>query len=498
MIPVLSVEDMRRSDATAIAEGTPARELMFQAGQAFFRAFPWKGPVAVVCGKGNNAGDGYVLASLLSDAGIACELFLENEQFSPEGQYWFGQCQEREIPVRFWRDVTSFSSYACIADCLFGTGFHGSVQGESARIIQLINESGASVVSADINSGLDGDSGLAETAVSSDLTVSFGFFQPGHFLNQAKDLMREKINCDIGIRPTGKDAWLLEAADVAACFPPRRHFSNKGTYGTVALIGGSLPYPGAIRLAEMANAAMRSGAGIVRCAVPGTLWASLMPLVLESTLFPLTDRDGQMIFDPEEWQQLIRNVRVAAFGMGIGQSASVREALAFLLSRMSGTLIIDADGLNVLASLLSESPEALRQASCRVVLTPHPGEFSRLCGLPIPEVQAKSIPLAKSFAARHGVIVLLKGPTTLVTDGDETLLVDRGCPGMATGGSGDVLSGILSAVCATGAPLLQAVAAGAWINGAAGETAQRSVGAISMTAGDTVRALPEVLRSLGG
>ena len=201
MIRILDVASMRESDAATIAAGTPGRELMARAGKAIFEAGDWKPPVAVVCGKGNNAGDGYVLAKRMAEAGMDCTLFLQEESFSADGGFWFAQCREAGIPVRMWRDTETLAGFGSVADCIFGTGFRGSVTGEAARMIDLINGSGAYVVSADINSGLNGDNGLAEKAVRSDLTVSVGFYQPGHFLNQAMDLMGRKVNCDIGIAP---------------------------------------------------------------------------------------------------------------------------------------------------------------------------------------------------------------------------------------------------------------------------------------------------------
>ena len=239
MTEILTVAEMRESDAAAIAAGTPGRELMYRAGKGIFRAGEWKPPVGVVCGTGNNAGDGYVLAVLLKEAGIPCEILLQEERFTPDGKYWFDRCGEAGIPVRKWTEIRSLSGYGSIADCVFGTGFHGEVSGEAERIIRLINESGAYVVSADINSGLNGDSGMAEAAVYSDLTVSIGSWKPGHFLNMAKDRMKRKVNVDIGIPPQGHGIRLTEAADAAALFPPRKHFSHKGVYGYIALIGGS-------------------------------------------------------------------------------------------------------------------------------------------------------------------------------------------------------------------------------------------------------------------
>ncbi len=495
---ILDVASMRSSDEAAIAAGTPGRVLMGRAGEAIFRAAEWRAPAAVVCGKGNNGGDGCALAVCMADAGIPCTLILPGGPLSPDAEAWREECRRRSVPEQSWAETESLAGFESVADCIFGTGFRGKAEGEAARMIRLINGSGAFVVSADINSGLNGDSGLAETAVRSDLTVSVGWFQPGHFLNRAMDLMGRKVNREIGIPPLGPDRRLMEAEDAAELFPPRAHFANKGTYGYIGLIGGSLRYSGAIRLASAANAAMRAGAGVVRAGVPGSLCGALIPLMLESTLFPLSDGEEGLQFRREEWEEMIRGLRVIALGMGMGNGDAVREGLAFLTEAYSGTLIIDADGLNALAGMLREKPDMLKRAACRILLTPHPGEFSRLTGAGIPEIQRDGLRLAERFAREHGVTVLLKGPATIVTDGTETWLTDRGCPGMATAGSGDVLSGILAAACAGQAPLPRAAAAGAWIAGRAGEMAGARMGDISMTAGDTVQAIPEAVRELRG
>ena len=497
MKDVVSVQNMRKSDAACIASGVPGEELMRRAGEGIFRAVGeagWKAPVAIVCGKGNNAGDGYVVALLLREAGIPCDLLLQERTFSADGGIWFRRCEAAGIPVRLWEETEDLSPWGTVLDCVFGTGFHGPVTGPAARMIRLINRSGAFVISADINSGLNGDSGLAELAVQSDLTVSVGSWKTGHFLNMAKDLMRAKVNCDIGIPPVDRVYHLAEAEDIRPLFQPRKNQSNKGTWGYLALVGGSLPYSGAIRLAEMASAAMRSGAGVVRIGCPRSLCPLLVPSILESTLFPLSDNGESVLFRPEEFRELIRGIRVLAFGMGVTHTEETRKALAWLLENHAGILILDADGLNALAAL---GPERLRTAAGPVILTPHPGEFARLTGRSIPEVLASSIPLAEEFAAAHGVILLLKGTSTVITDGQDTRIVDRGCAGMGTAGSGDVLSGILAALCAARPEdLLNAVTAAAWVNGRAGEIAQARMGDLSMIASDTVQALPEVIREI--
>ncbi|MBQ3708902.1 MAG: NAD(P)H-hydrate dehydratase [Clostridia bacterium] len=498
MIPVLSVALMRASDAHTIESGTPSRELMRRAGEGIVEAVEeaggWHSPVAVVCGSGNNAGDGYVIAARLARRRIPCIVYLLSDRCSEDGAYFAEQAREEGVLFVPWEEGGSLADYGTVVDCIFGTGFRGAVKGAAADAIRAINESGAFVVSADINSGLNGDTGMADCCVVSDLTAAIGGYKPGHFLGMAKDVIRQKISLDIGIAPKEKPYFLFGAADAARAFPKRKNFSNKSTYGYVALIGGSAQYTGAIRLAALANAAMRSGAGVVKVAAPASICPLIAPSILEATLFPLPDADGQTVFDEDAVRTLLRGTRTAAFGMGIGGGRGAEEMLVWLLAHYEGTLVIDADGLNALSRM---GPSMLDEKTCRVILTPHNMEFARLLGRDsAADVIADPIPLAKAFAAAHGVTVLLKGSTTVVTDGDDVLLVDRGCPGMATAGSGDVLSGILAAICGAGADPLTAAAAGAWVNGRAGELAEAEYGAVSMIAGDTVSKLPAVIRSL--
>lgn len=493
MIRILSVENMRKSDAAAIAAGTPGRELMFRAGQRIFESVAWKPPVGILCGSGNNAGDGYVIAKLLRDAGIACDLILLSEKFSEDGAYYYNLCREAGIPSLLWDPALDLTKYKTIADCLFGTGFHGEVRSPAREAIEAVNQSGAYVVAVDINSGLNGDSGMAELCVRSDLTVSVGDFQPGHFLNMAKDVMKEKINCDIGIEPVDRTVSLVEAADLAGLFRPRKNFSNKGTYGYTALIGGSKRYSGAIRLAGMANAAMRAGAGVVKLAVPDVLFSVVAPAVLESTVFPLSDNGEEMIFSEKELAELTANVKTAAFGMGIGTGEGTAEALEWLLTHFTGRLIVDADGLTFLSRM---DREKILNAACTLILTPHLKEFSRLTGLSVTEIQHSPLPAAEAYAKETGTILLLKGPATIITDGETTCLTDTGCAGMATAGSGDVLSGILAAILGYAPDPLLGTAAAAWINGKAGELAQQKYGSVSMVAGDTVASIAEAIRGV--
>ncbi len=482
MIPVLSVDNMKRSDAAAV-EKVSAERLMSAAGKAVFDALDWREPVAVVCGPGNNGGDGFVIALEMLERGMNCALFLTSERLSPAASKFYAKCAERGLKGVFVGPETDLRGYATVVDCVFGTGFRGTPEGVYAEAVEKINSSGARVVSVDINSGLNGDSGLAELCVRSDVTVSIGSFKPGHFLNMASDVMADRINCDIGIEPAERPYYLLEARDLAPLFPARKHYSHKGTYGYTALIGGSLRYSGAIRLAALSNAAMRAGAGVVFAAVPRSIAPIVAGAVLESTVYPLSDSDGSVEFDPEEMSFLADRCGTVACGMGMGGGKGTDLTVSWLLANYKGTLILDADGLNALARMPSG---ALRQAVCkRVVLTPHVGEFARLLGTTAEEVQERPIEHARAYAAEQNCIVLLKGPATVITDGSTVYLTDRGCPGMATGGSGDVLSSICAAVCGYAEDALLGAAGAAYINGLAGELAEAASNPVSMTAGDT-------------
>lgn len=205
-IRAVSVEVMRESDAWTIANKIPSKELMRRAGEGIFRSVQWKSPVAVVCGSGNNAGDGYVVADLLRSENIEVTIILLGEKFSGDGKYYFDICKEHGVPVRkFDGDL---SGYAVILDCILGTGFQGEPRGTAKEAIEAINASGAYIVSADINSGLNGDTGLGTVYVRSDLTVSIGDFKLGHFRGLADQAMKEKVNVDIGIEIQGEVTWI--------------------------------------------------------------------------------------------------------------------------------------------------------------------------------------------------------------------------------------------------------------------------------------------------
>lgn len=486
MIRVTSVENMRLSDTRTVETKTPSKELMYQAGKGIFESVKWQGKTLIACGTGNNAGDGYVVATLLKEQGKDVELLLVEERFSPDGKYYFDKAKDAGVSHSLYRGQ-DLAGYDCVLDCIFGTGFKGTATGVAREVIERINASGAYVVSCDINSGLNGDSGMAELCVKSDLTVSIGDYKTGHFLNMAKDEIGNLINVDIGIDLIGAPYHLVEDDDARAFFDKRRNFSNKGTYGYITLLGGCTEYAGAIKLANMAGSAMRSGAGVVKLAVPRGIVGSVSPYLLESTLYPLSECDGAVSFVKEEIDGALGGSKAAGVGMGWGQRGDNVQILEHVLKNYNIPLVIDADGLNTLSKM---DLDLVKNSACSVIVTPHPKELERLSGVSVQDILNDPVGTARDFAKKAGCVVLLKGPTTVITDGESVLLSSTGCPGMATAGSGDVLSGIITALCAShpNEPLMCA-AVGAYINGKAGEIAEEQFGEISMLASDTARAI---------
>ena len=493
MKKVLSVAAMRQADADTIAAGTPGTVLMARAAKGIFDAWPWQGPAAIVCGSGNNAGDGYALALLLAEASIPCRLLRLGDRFSPDGRYYYERCLAAGIPDEVITEETDLSSCREIVDCMFGTGFHGSPTGLSRTVIEKINASPARVIAADIPSGLSGLSGMGECCVRADLTVSIGWPQPGHYLNMAKDKVGRLVNADIGIPAPPSYFRLAEAGDFRELLAPRKHYSNKGDYGYAALMGGCRQYTGAAKLASLSMAALRAGCGVGMLAVPESIGDAVAPYLLECTLVPLPEKEGFMAFDPPALDALLGKARVLALGMGWGMGPDNPAILDYVLRHFAGPLVLDADGLNTLAKM---DRALLPETKAKLILTPHLREFTRLSGLTKEEVLADPIGAAEAYARDTGAIVLLKGPTTLVTDGAETWLTDAGCPGMAAGGSGDVLTGVLAGLLGWALPTVKTVCFGAYLAGKAGEAAQTEMGDISMTAGDTASKIPQVLKAL--
>lgn len=479
-------------DKKAIEGGRPEIELMMEAAKACFSSISWSEKVLIATGKGNNGGDGFAIALLLKQEGKDVHLLLGEMPVTDAAKYYFEECKKNSIPYSLYNNEESFD-YPDIVDCLFGIGFRGKAKEPYSSIIKAINNSRSRVISVDANSGLDLSNGLAEDAVRSDITLSISALKPGYFLSKGKDYVGEIVELPL-LSPVGEPYYLLEENDVKSLFLPRKNFSNKGNYGYVGILGGSSLYPGAVKLAFMGQEALYAGCGVSKVLVPSSIKDKLYPYVLETTIVPLKDEDGFMVFDEESLKKEIASLKSLSVGMGWGQGKDNEKILSYLITHYEGRLLIDADGLNTLAKL---DQNILLDRKGSVILTPHIKEFSRLSGYSVDEIFASPIALAKEYAKKYKVTLLLKGPTTIITDGDVVYLTSTGSPGMATAGSGDVLSGLSAGLLGYSKEddaFTMAVAS--YINGLGGEMAEDEFTSVSMTSSDTARNIKKVISSL--
>ena len=486
MKKVISKQVMKNSDEYTIKHKSSELELMDNAAKAVLESYQFKGKVLIVAGTGNNAGDGYALALHLYNKHIDVNILLTEEKFSNSGKYYFDICKNKKIEIFTYNSNFNFHNYDILVDAIYGTGFHGVVSNETSEIIEKMNKSNKPIISIDINSGLDSDNGLAQTCIHSTLTVSIGELKPGHLLNMAKDNIDKLVNKNIGIDIVGETYYLLEKNDFKNFIPLRKHYSNKGSYGLVGILGGSIKYSGSVKLASMSFSSLTSGAGVVRIIVPSSIASSLINYTLEQTIFPINDKNGEMIFDKNKIDESLKKVNALLIGIGWDQNENNEKILNYILNNYNIPIVIDADGLNILSKT--------QNIKSNLILTPHPKEFSRLTGISTEEILNNPINIAKEFAKKHNIILLLKGTTTIVTNGKEVYLIDKGCPGMAKAGSGDVLSGILIGLLGYIKPDIKTVAFAAYINGLAGEMAENHKSSITMLAHDTVSYLDQALK----
>lgn len=286
---------------------------------------------------------------------------------------------------------------------------------------------------------------------------------------------------------------ILKKKDIKNIFPKRDENSNKGDFGYVGIMGGSIEYSGAVKLANLSLASLTSGAGVVRVIIPKEIVNGVMPYLLEQTLFTIESIDGHMIFDKEKIDKSLEKLKALAIGMGWGEGKDNKKILTYILENYEIPVIIDADGLNTLAKM---DKEILNKTKCKVILTPHLKEFQRISGYDLEEIKKRPEELAVEFTKKYNVILLLKGHKTIVTNGKEGYVVEKGCPGMATAGSGDVLSGILVGILGYNNPSVLSVAAGAYLAGLAGEIAQNKLNDISMKASDTIANISEAINEI--
>ena len=491
MIPVLDSAAMREADRVTIDElGVPGLVLMESAAAAVAdvvaERFPAAGRVVVACGPGNNGGDGLAMARLLRCRGfdVAVGMLVARRALKGDAASQLELARRFGVPVSDCsRDGTArlaglLAGADVVVDALFGTGLDRPLTGRWAEAVDLVNRAGRPVVAVDIPSGLFGSSaGVAGPSVRADVTVTFAAPKVAHVLPPACWRCGEVAVAAIGIPSWVVDGHaslgFVEAEDVAGWLPRRGPDAYKGTFGHLLVVAGREGRAGAAALA--ARAAVRLGAGLVTVATTGAAGAAVQALVPEAMVDVLPTSDGGEVAGGGIEGSLAKATALAV-GPGLGTGEGPRRLLGAILDAWRGPLLLDADALTLLAGRLG----VLRSRAATPVLTPHPGELARLLGVPTAEVTADRLGAARRAADAGGAVVLAKGARTVIVGGGGVALVNpTGTAGLASGGAGDVLSGVVGALLAQGVPAREAAAAGAFLHGRAAEiAAERFPGAV--------------------
>jgi hydroxyethylthiazole kinase-like uncharacterized protein yjeF len=515
MIRVATASEMRDLDGRAVAEcGIPSLLLMENAGAETVRelldAFPEaaRSRVLVLCGRGNNGGDGFVIARRLLGRGVSVRTILlaRREEIRGDARVNLDILEKMgATPVEVGGDGglstvrDAIGSADLVVDALLGTGAQGPARGLTADAIDCLNRSGRPVVSVDIPSGVGADGAeVPGPAVRAALTVTFVLPKRSLVLYPAAAHADAVRVVDIGIpRQLWADAPLclgvLEPADIAPAFPARPAAAHKGTFGHVLVIAGSAGKTGAAALAALG--ALRAGAGLVTLAVPASLHDILETKLTETMTVAVPETEARTVAREalNAILDLAQGKDAVAIGPGLGTHPSTQAVIRELVTRLPMPLVVDADGINALAG----ADDCLRRAAGVRVLTPHPGECSRLVGLPADAVLRERIPLVQRTADDLRATVVLKMARTLVGHpAGGVAIVPTGNPGMATGGSGDVLTGVIAGTIARGVEPLLAARAGAYVHGLAGDLAAEQLGQEAMIAGDLLERLPEAIRRI--
>lgn len=513
---LLDAAAMRELDRRAIKElGIPGPVLMENAGRGaadlvcsrWGGLFP--GPVTVLAGKGNNGGDGFVIARHLRNRGwlVQTVALAAEETFSGDAALNLAVLRRSGAPLHFAADAVAlaatlprFSGSRLLVDALFGTGLSSEVLGHYAAAIDWINAAGVPVLAIDIPSGVDASSGrILGRAVRADMTATFACAKPGQVLYPGAECTGELTVVDIGIPTTlvaehaGERLCFVDTASAAELLPPRPAQGHKGTFGHLLVVAGSSGKAGAAALT--AEAGVRSGTGLVTVAAPATVQATLAVKLTEAMTEALPEQSGAL--DATSWERLAElwpGKDALALGPGLGQTPPTMALVRRLLRTCPVPLVIDADGLNAIAGDLAALAECPGPPP---VLTPHPGEMARLAALSIADIEADRLGIARDFAMRHRVVLVLKGARTVVADPAGHVSINgSGNPGLASGGMGDVLTGLIGGLLAQGMSPANAALLGVHLHGLAADRLAATLGTAGLSARDVIRELPAARQQL--
>ena len=509
---LLTSSQMRNIDKITIEErGISGLTLMERAGvavanQVVKRYAP--SCVAVFIGKGNNGGDGSVVARILSEKGVDAVVFVVADPSSIQGdaKTKYERIPEYILKINLYNEPSTvdslpekLASCSCVVDGLLGTGIEGEVQSLYKTVIDAINMSHKPVIAIDIPSGLQSDTGNWEGAcIKADLTITMGAPKIGLYINDAYKVTGEIFIADIGFP---KDLFdnpelktnLTTHSFVSSLFPKRDRASHKGNYGHLFVISGSRGFTGASTL--VAEAALRTGAGLVTLGIPKSLNSILEVKLTEAMTLPLYETTEQTLSSSsfKEIRDFAEKSKAIAIGPGLSTHSDTAKLVRKVLLEIDKPMVVDADGIN---SLDLKTLSQLSSKKSFTILTPHPKELSRLIKKDIKDIQADRIKTATEIAVNYKLYLVLKGFRTVVSAPDGTVFInDTGNPGMAKGGSGDVLTGIIGSLLAQGFTPFHSAICGVYIHGLAGDYASKELTEAAMIPTDIINYLPKVFQS---
>jgi ADP-dependent NAD(P)H-hydrate dehydratase / NAD(P)H-hydrate epimerase len=513
LLTVVTAKQMQSIDRWTIDElGIPGVVLMENAGGAIVRQLqnaiadlPAK-KVIIFCGKGNNGGDGFVIARHLFQLGANITVLLAGKlaDLKDNAKTNALSAQNLKIAIRELNseNINSFDHKLrhsdIIVDALFGTGLSKPATGFMETIINKINQHEKFTISVDINSGIDADSGsLIGPHVFSDITFALASMKNSHLLHPAAGAMKKVDLLDIGIPKESYSeqniqSHLVEEKDIKSIFRSRSLDSHKGSYGHVLVLAGSTGKSGAAGLTALA--ALRSGCGLCTLALPETCQKAfeLHPMEVMTVPLPQTQSGALSLKAKDPILKLLEGKTAVAMGPGLTTDPETVSLIGELLPFIDCPLILDADAINAFENNIDWLGK-LKSA----ILTPHPKEMSRLIGLSTQEIQKNRMQVTTEFAQKHSTLLLLKGASSLIGTPDGNIYINpTGNPGMATGGSGDVLTGIIAGLAAQNISLQNAAIAGAYIHGHSGDLFSEKETQTSLIAGDLLRCLPDALKQV--
>lgn len=497
---IYTCAQMKQIEASANEKGYAYIDMMQCAGVACAKETEKKyltlnEKVAVICGKGKNGGDGFVAAEYLSSKGYDVKVILAcGKPVADDALTMFGRMNH--ILVSDW--ITEKDQCAqiiekadVIIDCIFGFGFKGKPDTITSELFITVNASKAKKVAVDLPSGAECDSGNVNgECIKADLTLAISCQKPAHVLLPSCNYCGKVKTVDIGLdNNITEEEFFVFPRKFKPEFEKRNPLSNKGDYGKVLSICGSKKYPGAAYFA--ASGAVRTGAGLVTCAFPESAYSAIAPKLNEPIMLPLPCcEDGFLTRGALD--TLLENAEKSdctLIGCGLGNTLGTASVAEEFYKNSKCPLVIDADGINIISANINML-EAVRG---RAVITPHPGEMARLLRLSIEQVQDNRIILTKALAKQFGITVVLKGANTVVSDGNQVYVNRTGNAGMARGGSGDLLAGMIASYIAQGYEPMQAAVTGVFIHGTVGDIAAKQISQNGMTPSDMIKILPSLL-----